>query len=177
MRIELTDFINGVYENYDTNRSEGVGRAIWGDSQLSVSIPLYRGDVHVDNFPLSAFMFLAELHSKGGSAKVSELFSDVDLPGYADGFINATLVVLTNRGLVTTDGPTTPVVLKEENGYQLIQNPDGSIFSRSPDGKTTGISIGAAPTESMSATYRLNDMSRYQVELGVGSKTSEETVK
>ena len=164
--IKLTDFIENVYEIFGLTREEGIGEAIWGSKRTDVYIPVYKGERHIDDMPLSAYMTLAELNILGGNARSSELFKDVDLSGYSDGHISGLLACLATRGFVQTNAQTSPVVLAEgKDGNRHIQKPDGSTHIVHPDGTSQGISVGGPPPGSSTNEYMLNDLKPYHVEL------------
>jgi len=170
--VELTDFIENIYDRFGLNREEGIGEALFGSKRTDVNIPLYRGEEHIDDMPLRAYMVLAELSSLGGQATVPDMFKGAEMSGSMDGAISGLLACLAyeSRNLVETNAQLSPVVLSEhvdEDGKKIqhVEHPDGSTHMVSEDGRSRGLTVGGPPQGLTTNRYRLNDLSPYHVKL------------
>ena len=164
-RIELTHFIGNVYERFSLTRENGIVEGIWGSARTSVRIPVYEGEKHIDDMPLTAYMILAELNYLGGTVKVPDMFRNFDLSGFSDGYISGLLSCLAKRGFVETNAQTSPRVISEmRNGIRHIQNPDGSTHLIEANGRSHPISVGLPPQGLSTNEYRLKDLEPYHVQ-------------
>jgi|SRR3989344_5336531 len=165
--IQLTDFVANIYGRFGLTREKGIEKAIYGSTITSVNIPVYKGQEHIDNMPLSAYMVLAELNYLGGTAIVPDMFSNVDsLSGFANGYLSGVLACLAKRGFVETNAPTSPIVISEgTDGSRHIEKPDGSSYVLFKDGSSQGICIGGPPRGLSTSVYHLKDLKPYHVQL------------
>ena len=165
-KVELTDFVANIYERFGLTREEGIAKAIIGSEKTRIKVPVYKGEKHIDDMPLSAYMILAELDSLGKTARVPEMFKDVDLSGFTDGYVSGILACLATRGFVETEAPISLVVLSEDKEESRhIQYPDGSTHVVYRDGSSRCLSVGGPPPGLSTNVYKLKDLKPYNVRL------------
>jgi len=177
-RVELSDFLNNIYDRFGVTRKVGILDATWGEETLGQKIALYSGDQQIDDVPIYAYMCLAELVSLGGTGGSSDLFKDMtNLSGSADAYFNRFFVNFSNLGIVSTDGPTTPVIVDNGPGYtspRMRENPDGSVDLATENGGSEKLCVGSPPIQWDDVTYTLNDLAGLTVDLSERKQNNSE---